>query len=259
VGWGIQYHLKSRAWTARESDPDVIDSIGVTETVALAKERFSEVVIDYLKFWAGSTIGNSDEFRQWSDGIAQSVACDVRDLWQTHQWYAAWFERACRQKIDDDLVPLTKEWSRRAAKLDMQHIENPHLSLESLLGADGNMSVAGTLEEGKKSIEAARQFLSSLDAAHPLIPAAGGIAGQRDGGEGSRATESGRDLSVCDQSRAAVAADQTAIVTREPDVNAPEQAALTESPLASRRKACWCRSRSSGVQSLTQLTSLRKP
>jgi hypothetical protein len=152
------------AWVARESDPSVIDSIGVTATVELARARFSQVIIDYLKFWGTSTHGNSDEFRHWLIGIAQSVAGEVGDLWRKDQWHASWFERACHKKIVEALVPLTKEWEGRASKLEIQQIENPHLSIESLLLADGNLSVSWTLEQGRRTIDAAQQFLSRLDA-----------------------------------------------------------------------------------------------
>jgi hypothetical protein len=47
------------AWALRESDPGVIDSIGVFETVNLARARFPEVAIDYLSFWA-ATNGDSE-------------------------------------------------------------------------------------------------------------------------------------------------------------------------------------------------------
>lgn len=132
-------------WVVRESDPKVIDSIGVAATVTLAAARFSQVAIDHLNFWAASADRDSDEFRRLLSGIAQSVACEVGDLWRKDPWHTAWFERACHKKVDEALVPLTKEWSRRAANLEIQSLETPHLSEES--------QHAPSREEGKRKIE----------------------------------------------------------------------------------------------------------
>ena len=113
-------------WVARESDPSFIDSIGVAATVDLAKARFSQIIMDYLKFWATSTHGNSDEFRDWSIGIVQSVAGEVGDLWRKDPWHSDWFERACHEKIGEALEPLRKGWEGRASNLEIQQIENPY-------------------------------------------------------------------------------------------------------------------------------------
>ncbi len=156
------------AWVRRESDPDTIDSIGVAETVTLAKARFSEVIVDYLRFWAASTDHNSDEFRDWSIAIAQLVAREMGDLWRKDQWHTTWFERACHKKIDEALGALTREWESRASKLEIQGLENPQLSIQSLLGSGGNLSVASTLEENKSTIETAQQVLSNLRARETL-------------------------------------------------------------------------------------------
>jgi len=132
-------------WVLRESDPKVIDSIGVAATVTLAAARFSQVAIDHLNFWAASADRDSDEFRRLLSGIARSVTCEVGDLWRKDPWHTSWFERACHKKVNEALVPLTKEWSRRAADLEIQSLETPHLSEES--------QHAPSLEEGKKKIE----------------------------------------------------------------------------------------------------------
>jgi len=124
--------------------------------------------MDYLKFWAAGTHQNSDEFGHWSIGIAQSVTGEMGDLWRKDQWHTSWFERVCQKKIDEVLVPLAREWESRAAKLEIQGLENPQLSIESLLVADGSLSVASRLDEGKRTIETAQQTLRSLQARDPL-------------------------------------------------------------------------------------------
>ena len=132
-------------WVVRESDPKVIDSIGVAATVTLAAARFSQVAIDYLNFWAASADPDSDEFRRLLSGVAHSVTREVGDLWRKDPWHTAWFERACHKKVDEALVPLTKEWSRRAANLEIQSLDTPPLSEES--------QHPPSREEGKGKIE----------------------------------------------------------------------------------------------------------
>jgi hypothetical protein len=116
-------------WVVRESDPKVIDSIGVAETDRLASARFLGLVVDYLNLWAADRAADSDEFRRWAIGIAQSVASEVGDLWRKDQWHTDWFERACHAKIDQALAPLIKEWGRRASELEIQRLENPESPL----------------------------------------------------------------------------------------------------------------------------------
>lgn len=149
------------AWAARENNPSVIDTIGIKETIGLAKARFSGIVNDYLTSWA-DTNGNSSEFAEWLDKIKDLVMREVGDLW-TGEWPTAWFARACLTEIQTALAPLIEEWSSRASALEMKHLENPHLSLPSLVAAGGNVGFAVTLEQGRRAIERAQQVLRCED------------------------------------------------------------------------------------------------
>ena len=135
------------AWTARENDPAVIDSIAIAETVALAKARFVDIVGDYLSVWA-DTNGDSDEFTRWLEDIGVLVGREVGDLWRNGEWHAAWFERACRNKLEEALRPLIEKWQSRACGLEILHLDNPLLSLSSVLAADGDVDLAVTFERG---------------------------------------------------------------------------------------------------------------
>jgi hypothetical protein len=148
-------------WAARESDPDVIDSIGVNETISLAKARLAGIMGDYLSFWAEGN-GNSDDFAGWVPAIVGLVEREVAGVWQATQRHAAWFDRACRKPVLEGLMPLTKEWQSRASRLEIQHLENPHLSIPSLLAANGNLNLAFTLEQGQQTIDSAQKFLREL-------------------------------------------------------------------------------------------------
>jgi hypothetical protein len=149
------------AWAARENDPDIIDSIAIFETVALANERLAGIVGDYLAVWA-ETNGNADDFSRWLEAIRHLVAGEVGDLWRQGEWHAAWFERACRKKVHDQLRASADEWTSRASALEIQHLENPHLSLRSLLVAGGDLNFAFTFEQSEQTIKSAQRFLMDL-------------------------------------------------------------------------------------------------
>jgi hypothetical protein len=177
-------------WAVRESDPSVIDSIGVRETLMLAKSRFAEIAGGYLSLWA-ETNGDSDEFTRWLEEIGILVEGQVRDLWRQEEWHAAWFERACRKEVKEALQPLIEEWKSRASRLEIVHLENPHISLRSLWVAGGNLNLAATFEQGEQAINAAQRALAllrSIDSetssddrpAQPTeLRAASGAAGER--------------------------------------------------------------------------------
>jgi hypothetical protein len=156
--------LQLAAWAARENKPDTIDSIGIFETVALAKERFGGIVEDYLAVWA-ETNGNSDDFSRWLEAIRDSVAGEVGDLWRQGEWHASWFERACRREVHNQLGASVDHWKSRASGLEIQHLENPHLSLAALLAAGGDSNFAFTLEQGEQTIKSAPRLLLDLQTA----------------------------------------------------------------------------------------------
>ena len=113
----------------------------------LAKARFVGIVRDYLAVWADAN-GDSDEFTRWLEGIGVLVGREVGNVWRGTEWHAAWFERACRRKVDEAWRPLLEEWKSRASGLEVLHLENPHLSLRSLLAADGDVNLAVKFERG---------------------------------------------------------------------------------------------------------------
>lgn len=116
---------------------------------------------DYLTVWA-DTNGNSDEFTRWLEAIRHLVGCEVGDLWRQGEWHAAWFKRACRREVHDQLAGSVDEWKSRASGLEIQHLENPHLSLRSLRAAGGDLNFAVTFEQGEQTIKSAQRLLADL-------------------------------------------------------------------------------------------------
>jgi hypothetical protein len=153
------------AWAARETDPKIIDSIGIAETVALAEARLADIACDYLAVWADAN-GDSDQFAQWSEGLRHLVVSEVSGVWQRDKWHADWFERACRSQVDEHLTKPVDEWKSRASALEIQHLENPDLSLRSLLDADGDV-ISARLQKGDQVIQEAQRLLDSLDVPSP--------------------------------------------------------------------------------------------
>jgi len=191
-----EWHRREMAaWAARENDPAIIDSIGIEETIMLAKARFVGIVRDYLAVWA-DTNGDSDEFTRWLEGIGVLVGCEVGDIWRKTEWHSAWFERACRMKVDEALRPLMEEWKSRACRVELLHLENPHLSLRSLVAAGGDINLAVKFEPGAP-IDTGRRVRDSqrlTDSATssgdgPVEPAEHATVSNADGGQLSTAAD----------------------------------------------------------------------
>jgi hypothetical protein len=132
--------------------------VRVWRAIGLAEERFKEVAGDYLTVWATETRGDSEAFAQWLDQLRQAIGGEVGDLWRKDKWHTAWFDRACQDKIDEALATLRGEWEPRARRLEIQHLRNPHLTLESLCAADGDPGVAFALDQGKQALERAHSL-----------------------------------------------------------------------------------------------------
>lgn len=139
------------AWAARENDPKFVDSIAIAETIGLAKARFADIARDYLTVWADAN-RTADEFVQWLKDLAVAVTCEVRDLWGGGEWHRAWFDRACGKQVGASLMSLVDEWGSRASELEIQHLENPHLSLRSLADVDGDVESADNFARDKQAI-----------------------------------------------------------------------------------------------------------
>ena len=96
--------------------------IGVAETVELANARFKCIIEDYFSLWAESS-SRSDQFAGYLGAITELVLREVGSLWQQR---GDWFERVCRQAIENGLAPLIAEWTRRARGLEMERLQNLH-------------------------------------------------------------------------------------------------------------------------------------
>ena len=159
-----QWHkLQLEAWKRRENDPSIIDSIAISETTALAKARFEGIIEDYLALWAEGN-HNSDDFGQWLDEIASGITHEVCAVW-SGEWHAQWFDRACIKKVEETLGALKDEWRSKASKMEILHLENPHLSLGAIVAAKGDLKAAYSVNETNKVIESAQETLRRWQAA----------------------------------------------------------------------------------------------
>lgn len=143
----------------RVGDPNGIDSIGVTETIELAKTRFDGLVADYLV--SSGTNGDSEKVSQILELLKASVTREVGDVWHTSEWHTAWFERACRERVDEELAALIKVWKSAARSFEILRLEKPHLTLSSLIKTYG-LENAATPELGNVTLGAVGRRLAPI-------------------------------------------------------------------------------------------------
>jgi hypothetical protein len=139
-----------------------VEVIGVVETVALARERFSGIVKDYLTAWADTTKGDSEAFAQSLEQLRQSVLQEAAWLWRKSPWHADWFDRVCRPKVDDALAEMARKESRRARDFEIKHVENPHLNLAAIVATDGNLDSAVMFDHTARTLRLAREAATRL-------------------------------------------------------------------------------------------------
>lgn len=110
------------AWKARETDTTVIDSIGISESIRLASEIFEMEVQKYFSLWTEGGEVDSDVFAGWAGALSSKVVEHVAVLWETNEWHKGWFARACRDKVNDSLASLVKEWQARAFEIEVNYL-----------------------------------------------------------------------------------------------------------------------------------------
>jgi len=131
----------------------------VTRTTLLAKERFEQVAGEYFAIWVLAANARTEVFTEWIGEIKAAVESELTRLWAASEWHPS-FQLRCVKTASKDLASLTGGWESRANRLEIQHLESPHLSLRSLLAASGDLNVAVTLEQGEQTI----RLLKSLEA-----------------------------------------------------------------------------------------------
>jgi hypothetical protein len=136
--------------------------IGVVETVALARERFSGIVKDYLAVWADQTRGDSTEFAEWLEQLRQSVGQEVGGLWGNSEWHVSWFERVCQPKVDDALGELASKERLHARCLEIKHLDNPQMSLTTIVEAGAIIDSAMMFDRNVITLRLGREAATRL-------------------------------------------------------------------------------------------------
>jgi len=153
---------RDQLWQKRKNDPGVVDSIGLNETILLARERFLQLAGDYRALWASGTSVDHNSFSKWLAQLQQSVASQVSELWGSDEWHTAWFERVVKPKLQRELTELVEIETRRARSLEIAHLAKPEVPLAEIAFApeDIGSSVYQHLKENQ---------VAQLDERTPLI------------------------------------------------------------------------------------------
>jgi hypothetical protein len=124
------------------------------------EERFGQLEQQHFSLWAAAEDPRSNQITWWLQEILKLVEDEVSAPWVAGgEWYSSWFERACRPKVHEALCTRIKQSISRARALEIQHLENPHLSLVELLSSGGDTTVALLLQRGQRALEQGQQAL----------------------------------------------------------------------------------------------------
>jgi hypothetical protein len=156
-----------RCETFSPNYPEFVDHVGITQTVALAKERFGQLEQQHFSLWAAAEDPRSNQITCRLQQILELVEDEVSATWGAGgEWYSGWFERACRPKIHEALGTRIKEGISRARALEIERLEKPDLSLVELLGSGGDTTVAVLLQPGQQALERSKAITNGLAASH---------------------------------------------------------------------------------------------
>ena len=143
-------------------DEFLVEGIGVTPTIALAAARFKDLAQLFLQVWAQQENARWELFGEWLEAIQQSVRTDIARLWKLlGDWHSAWYDRACRKKVEDALAALVKEWASKSCTFERQQLENPMRSLADLFAARGDANRAFTLQTRRQLYQRAEEVLQA--------------------------------------------------------------------------------------------------
>jgi hypothetical protein len=140
----------------------------VATTVRVAGMRFEQIAREYIAEWSIGEDPRTEVFAEWLAEIKAVVTSELAGLWAKSEWHPS-FQRRCLERAGEELTSSMNAWKSRATRLEIQKLENPHLSLESLVAAAGDTTVALTLDQGKKAINEVQQLLNILDVPNPVV------------------------------------------------------------------------------------------
>jgi hypothetical protein len=149
-------------------EPTFNASFAGSQTIKLARERFLQLEEEYAGIWTAQGTLRTEQFVGWLDEIRLLVEGQVAALWINDERRAAWFESACRPKLQQELASLVKKYATDARKLEIQHLESK-TTRSGLPEQQWDYQFQLQLDEGRKALERAARVRALCQ--EPLLKA----------------------------------------------------------------------------------------
>lgn len=138
-------------------DPNAVGSVGLRESVEVARERFDQLKRTYLQVWAASAGPEFEEFEGWLGVIVASIICEIAQLWSgLSDWHTSWFAKVCKKGVEKELKKLAGAEVNRIRRLEIQHLENPALAMSDLIASKGDINTAILFRESRLAFDRRR-------------------------------------------------------------------------------------------------------
>lgn len=135
---------------------------GTGPMMVIASKRFAQLKSAYRPHWAAIEDAHVEDFSALLSQMAVVVVDDLRRLCETQSPHLSeWFQRECREKVDNLLRKFVWSETGHIRRLVTKHLAYPHVPLREFIAANGDPDVALSLQKARQAVDRARQPLSS--------------------------------------------------------------------------------------------------
>lgn len=131
------------------------EEVGIEETLNFGNERYKELAEAYIPFWLEKS-GHTEDFESWLVHIQSLVENEARQFWADQEKFREWFDRICYGRLNSELLSVKKEYLSFVRNLEIQHLQNPGISLQALYRAKGDLKIGRVLQTSEEVLQRAR-------------------------------------------------------------------------------------------------------
>ena len=146
----------ARKWRGRDGvwhvDERLVDDTGIIPSVAMAKNRFGDLVNEFWRHWSSNA--GWETFAAWLDILKQQTMAELASIWKgKSREIDSWYDRACAPAVEAALASKVKEfmgWARNAELKALERanydefLEDAERTLDSKIASEKLGVPAGT-------------------------------------------------------------------------------------------------------------------